>query len=157
MLSTTMSGARASTPKWTTSICPPFFFSSTALMLEEPTSRPTIDLLPNPNMCPPLQLPSSFDSCLGILFTSYFHLVGFFFHPLVEFRFLEAPAIAQFESRNFLLAYILVKRVRTHTQVLRRLANIHDFTRVGHKFVCLSHRTRTDSFGREFLKHCVSE
>src|SRR6185312_3128243 len=61
MESTTMSGARGSTPRWTTSICPPFFFSSTALMLEEPTSRPTIDLAPNPNMCPPLQLPGSFD------------------------------------------------------------------------------------------------
>jgi len=24
------------------------------LMLEEPTSRPTIDFDPNPNMCPPL-------------------------------------------------------------------------------------------------------
>src|SRR5215470_12938758 len=34
-------------------------FSSTALMLEEPTSRPTIDFDPNPNMCPPFVAPAS--------------------------------------------------------------------------------------------------
>jgi hypothetical protein len=28
----------------------PFRFNSTALILEEPTSRPTIDFDPNPNM-----------------------------------------------------------------------------------------------------------
>jgi len=49
--STTMSEDSGSRPKWDTSICPPFFFNSTALMLEEPTSRPTIDFDPIPNMC----------------------------------------------------------------------------------------------------------
>src|SRR6201988_623955 len=53
--STTISDDRGSRPRWATSICPPFFFSSTALMLEEPTSRPTIDFDPIPNMCPPLE------------------------------------------------------------------------------------------------------
>src|SRR5215813_10485843 len=127
MESTTMSGARASIPRCATSIWPPFFFSSTALMLEEPTSRPTIDFDPNPNMCPPLQLPGSFGRCLRILFVPDFHLVRLLFHPLVELRFFEAPAIAQLEGRDFLFAYVLVKRVRTHSQVLRRLADIHYF------------------------------
>src|SRR2546425_466571 len=54
MESTTMSEDSGSSPRWATSIWPPFFLSSTALMLEEPTSRPTIDFDPNPNMCPPL-------------------------------------------------------------------------------------------------------
>src|SRR5437588_11786177 len=54
--STTMSEESGSSPRWVTSICPPFFLSSTALMLEEPTSRPTIDFDPSPNMCPPLCL-----------------------------------------------------------------------------------------------------
>ena len=53
MESTTMSDDSGSRPRCATSICPPFFFSSTALMLEEPTSRPTMDFDPNPNMCPP--------------------------------------------------------------------------------------------------------
>ncbi len=52
--STTMSEESGSSPRCATSICPPFFLSSTALMLEEPTSRPTMDFDPIPNMCPPL-------------------------------------------------------------------------------------------------------
>src|SRR6266403_2470905 len=51
--STTMSEDNGSSPRCATSICPPFFLSSTALMLEEPTSRPTMDFDPIPNMCPP--------------------------------------------------------------------------------------------------------
>src|SRR5262249_41074606 len=66
-----------------------------------------------------------------------FSLGRFLFHPLVELRLLEAPAIAQLESRNFLFPYVLVKCVRTHSQVLRRLANIHHFSRVGHRFQTL--------------------
>ena len=50
----------------------------------------------------------------------------------------EAPTVAQLESGNLLLAYVLVKRVRTDSQVLRSLANVHDFPRVGHSFQTLS-------------------
>src|SRR5579863_5970442 len=132
MESTTMSGASISRPRCTTSIPLRPFFSSTALMLDDPTSRPTIVFDPNPNMCPPLLLPGSFGSRLRFLSALRFHLTGLLFHPLVELRFFEAPPVAQFESRNLLLPYILVKRVRTHSQVLRRLANIHHFPRVGH-------------------------
>src|SRR6202162_4412856 len=138
MESTTISGASGSRPRCATSIPLPPFLSSTALMLEDPTSRPTIVFDPNPNMCPPLRLPGSLSGCLRFLSALRFHLAGLLFHPLVELRFLEAPAVAQLESGNLLLAYILVERVRTHSQVLRSLANIHDFPRVGHSFQTLS-------------------
>src|SRR5271157_4411339 len=134
MESTTMSGASISRPRCTTSIPLRPFLSSHALMLEDPTSRPTIVFDPNPNMCPPLLLPGSFGSRLRFLSALRFHLAGLLFHPLVELRFLEAPAIAKFKSRNLLFAYVLVERVGTHSQVLRRLANIHDFPRVSHSF-----------------------
>src|SRR5207245_6074159 len=113
MESTTISGASGSRPRCATSTSRPFRFNSTALMLEEPTSRPTIVFDPNPNMCPPLLLRSgSLHSCSGFLLAPRFHFHGLFFYPLVELRFLEAPAIAQLERRNLLLIHVLVKRVR---------------------------------------------
>src|SRR5271154_252637 len=133
--STTMSEDSGSSPRCDTSICPPFFFNSTALMLEEPTSRPTIVFDPIPNMC----------ARLFVMLRSQLHLARLLFHPLVQLRLLEAPAVAQLESRNLLFAYVLVKRVRTHSQVLRRLTDVHHFSRVGHvslpQFLCLSTRT----------------
>src|SRR6266850_2508145 len=120
MESTTMSGAIGSRPRCATSIPWRVFLSSTALMLEEPTSRPTIVFDPNPNMCPPLLLRSgSLYGCSGFLFAPRFHFHGFFFHPLVELRFLEAPAIAKFERRNLLFIHVFVERVRTDSQVLQ--------------------------------------
>src|SRR6266852_4245375 len=132
MESTTISGASGSSPRCATSMPSRPRFSSTALMLEEPTSRPTIVFAPNPNMCPPLRLPGSFHGCLRSLLASYFHLVRLIFHPLIELRLLEAPAVAQLEGGDFLFPDVLVQRVRTHSQVLRRLANVHDFWRVAH-------------------------
>src|SRR5215467_1927365 len=149
MESTTISDDSGSSPRCATSICPPFFFSSTALMLEEPTSRPTIDFDPSPNMCPPLcwrgrlaravslNLPRRFGRRLGLPFHLRFHLARLLFHPLIQPRFLEAPAIAQLECGDFLLADVLVQSVRTHAQVLRRLANVHHFSRVGHSSFAL--------------------
>src|SRR5215471_16365121 len=130
--STTISGANGSKPRCATSIPARVRFSSTALMLEEPTSRPTIVFDPNPNMCPPLLSGSLSGRLRFLLAALHFHLVRFLFHPLVELRLLEAPAVAQLESRNGLLSHVLVERVRTHSQILRRLADIHDFARVGH-------------------------
>src|ERR1700693_2051945 len=52
--STTMSGAIGSRPGGGTLIPVRVLRSSTALMLEEPTSSPTIVFDPIPNMCPPL-------------------------------------------------------------------------------------------------------
>src|SRR5580692_4864194 len=137
MESTTISGASGSRPRCATSMPLRPFLNSTALILEDPTSRPTIVFDPNPNMCPPLLLPGSFSSRLRFVSAFRFHLAGFLFHPLIELRFLEAPAVAQLESGNLLLPYVFVERVRTHSQVLRRLANIHDFPRVGHSLQTL--------------------
>src|SRR5256886_3135395 len=134
MESTTISGAKGSSPRWATSIPSRPRFSSTALMLEDPTSRPTILFAPNPNMCPPLRLPGSFHGCLLLLLASGFHLVRLIFHPLIKLRLLEAPAVAQLEGGDFLFPDVLVQRVRTHSQVLRSLANVHHFPRVGHSF-----------------------
>src|SRR5438445_2540572 len=116
MESTTISGASASRPRCATSMPLRPFLSSTALMLEEPTSRPTIVFDPNPNMCPPLQLPGSLGSRLRFLLALRFHLVRLLFHPLVKRRLLEPPAVAQFESWNLLFAYVFVKRVRADSQ-----------------------------------------
>src|SRR5208283_331964 len=76
---------------------------------------------------------SGFARCLHFLFSACFHFHRLLFHPLIELGFLEAPAIAQLERRNLLLVHVLVQRVRTHSQILRSLANVHHFSRVGHK------------------------
>src|SRR5215467_1718146 len=121
--STTISDDSGSRPRWATSISPPFFFNSTALMLEEPTSRPTIDFDPSPNMCPPfvwrgrvaravsLNLPRCLGRRLGLPFRLRFHFARLLFHPLIQPRFLEAPTIAQLERRDFLLADVFVQSV----------------------------------------------
>src|SRR5580692_6752186 len=138
MESTTMSGAIGSRPRCATSIPARVLLSSTALMLDEPTSRPTIVFDPIPNMCPPLfyevrlRSSSSFSRCLNFLFSLRFRFHRLLFHPLIQLRFLEAPAIAQLERRNFLFVHVLVQSVRTHSQILRSLTNIHHFSRVGH-------------------------
>src|ERR1700693_3559381 len=60
------------------------------------------------------------------------HLARLLFHPLVQPRLLEAPAVAQLEGGNLLFPYVLVERVRTHSQIVRCLTNVHHFSRVGH-------------------------
>src|SRR5208337_427607 len=145
MESTTMSGAIGSSPRCATSIPVRVFLSSTALMLEDPTSRPTIVFDPLPNMCPPffcedrLRSSGSFPGCLDFLLALRFRFHRLLFHPLIQLRFLEAPAVAQLERRNLLLVHVLVQRVRTHSQILGSLANVHHFSRVGHN-VSPSHR-----------------
>src|SRR4029077_7037657 len=68
--STTMSEDSGSSPRCDTSIWLPFFFNSTALMLEEPTSRPTIVFDPIPNMCARLFYcdPAAFVAAFGLCF-----------------------------------------------------------------------------------------
>src|SRR5580658_2760811 len=138
MESTTISGAIGSRPRCATSIPVRVFLSSTALMLDEPTSRPTIVFDPIPNMSASLacevrlRSSGSLHRCLDFFLALRFRLHRLLFHPLIDLRFLEAPAVAQLERRNLLLVHIFVKRVRTHSQILRSLTNIHHFSRVGH-------------------------
>src|SRR5215831_5417052 len=52
------------------------------------------------------------------------------FHPLVQNGLLKLPAVPEFEGRDFLFRHVLVKRVRTDSQVLRSLSNVHYLTRI---------------------------
>src|SRR5215471_6788534 len=61
-----------------------------------------------------------------------FHLARLLFHPLIQLRLLEAPPIAQLERGNLLFADVLVQSVWAHAQILRRLANVHHFSRISH-------------------------
>src|SRR5208337_5369057 len=79
-----------------------------------------------------LRSSGSLHRCLDLLLAPRFHLHRLLFHPLIQLRFLEAPAVTQLEGRNLLLVHVLVQRVRTHSQILRSLANVHHFSRVGH-------------------------
>src|SRR5258708_28204178 len=88
--STTISGGNGSSPRWATSKPPRVFFNSTALMLEDPTSRPTIDFDPNPNMCPPLR--GRLRGRLSFCRRARFYRTRLLFHPLVQPRLLEPPA-----------------------------------------------------------------
>src|SRR5208282_3508357 len=115
--STTMSGAIGSSPRCATSIPVRVFLSSTALMLELPTSRPTIDFVPIPNMCPPrsqnsstrcLRCPRRFHRCFVFLSVPRLRFRRLLFHPVIDLRFLEPPPVAQLERRNFLLVHVLV-------------------------------------------------
>src|ERR1700722_12824960 len=149
MESTTRSGAIGSSPRCATSMPVRVFLSSTALMLEEPTSRPTIVFAPN--MCPPfpaparpasfallsLLLPCGFRRRLYLFLRQRFGFHRLLFHPLIQLRFLEAPAIAQLECRNFLFVHVLVQRIRTYSEILRSLANVHYFSRLSHDVVFL--------------------
>src|SRR5208282_3485252 len=150
MESTTRSGAIGSRPRCATSIPVRVFLSSTALILEEPTSRPTIVFAVIPNMCPPFALAGALPVGFLLLSRSLHGRLHFFlclrlgfhrllFHPLIEFRFLEPPAIPQLERRDFLFVHVLVQSVRTHSQVLRSLTNVHHFSRVAHA-IFLVHR-----------------
>src|SRR5579864_6243782 len=87
-----------------------------------------------------LNLSGGFHRRLRFPFRLRFHLARLLFHPLIQPRFLEPPAVPQLERGNFLFANVFVKRVRTHSQILRRLANVHHFSRVGHSSFLLSLR-----------------
>src|SRR5216684_2860187 len=123
--STTMSEDSGSSPRWDTSICPPFFFSSTALILEDPTSKPTIVFDPIPNMCARLcscgagTLPAQFVAPVSRrLFNSYSDPAAAF---VAAFALCFVPA-------SIWLDFVFVERVRTHSQVVRRLTNVHHFS-----------------------------
>src|SRR5437868_5901188 len=138
--STTMSDARGSTPMCATSISPWALRSSTALMLLEPMSKPTITFAP-PNK--PIRSSSvSCDRSRGprLLLAAAFADGALALHPTVQDGFLEFPAVPQFEGGNLFLVNVLVKCVGAHAKVLRSLANVHHFTRIGHKNLSPFHK-----------------
>src|SRR5207302_4028176 len=107
MESTTMSDPSGSTPNATTEISPLAFFSSTALMLLEPISNPTIAFAPpNPNMLPPYVLIALNTAltlrarccpcCLGTLLAFVFSAHTLAFHPGIQDRLLDLPAVPEF-------------------------------------------------------------
>src|SRR5260370_37683155 len=134
--STTMSEASGSRPTCTTSTSPRLFFNSTALMLLEPMSRPTIDFdppIPNINIA---SVPSRRGSCgPGFLLASAFPHTALTLHPRIQDRLLELPAVGQLDGRNLLFVDVLVQRVRTHAQVWCGLANVHHLTRICHTYL----------------------
>src|SRR5438270_1629652 len=78
--------------------------------------------------------------CPGLLLGAlWFSGRTLLFHPLVQNGLLEFPAIAQLEGRDLLFVHVFVERVRTYAEVLRRLADIHHFTRIcAHRCLALS-------------------
>ena len=52
---------------------------------------------------------------------------GLLIHPVIQPRLLEPPAIPQLERRNEILGGILIERIRTDTQIVRRLPDVHYF------------------------------
>src|SRR5262245_26232316 len=110
-----------------------------ALMQLEPMSNPTI-VFPDPNIA----IPPCLMSVFGFLHLTYAgrlrrswpflgnaHVHGaLLFHPLVQNRLLELPAVPELEGRDFFFRHVLVERVRTDPQVLRSLSNVHYLTRI---------------------------
>jgi hypothetical protein len=138
MESTTISAPAVPVQMCATSMPLRPFFSSTALMLEEPTSRPTMAFRSESKHVPAFTAaPAALGSRLRFRFALISIWLDFSSIHWSRVDFLKAPAIAQLEAGNLLLADVLVKRVRTHAQVLRRLANVHHFSRVGHNSFCL--------------------
>src|SRR4051794_27088438 len=138
--STTMSEARGSTPMCATSISPWALRSSTALMLLEPMSRPTIVFAP-----PNKPIRSSSVSCgrsrgPRLLLAPALADGALALHPAVQDGLLELPPVPQLEGGNLFLVHVLVKCVRAHAEVLRSLANVHHFTRIGHKNLSPFHK-----------------
>src|SRR6478672_5786621 len=125
-------------------------FNSTALMLLDPTSRPTMDCFPN--MSHPSELRRRYRARLGFLPFSRSARHALALHPGIEHGAFELPPVAQLESRNPFLVHILVERVRAHAEILRGLANVHHFRRFGHKalpFFCTRPPPAPEAFSRK--------
>src|SRR3954468_1792915 len=149
--STTMSEASGSTPMCATSISPWALRSSTALMLLEPMSRPTIVFAPPNKPIRSSSVPSYRSRGLRLLFAAAFADGALALHPAIQDGLLELPAVPQFESRDLFLVNVLVKCVRAHAEVLRCLAYVHHFTRIGHKNLSPFHRLMHSRLRREIL------
>jgi len=53
--------------------------------------------------------------------------VGLAVHPFIEAAALEAPAISKFEGRNEALGGVFVEGVGRDAEIVRGLADVHDF------------------------------
>src|SRR4029077_16488586 len=120
--STTVSCAKCSVPKLTSSYPPLVDFSSTALIELEPMSNPTNCLLlpPNNDITRPLS-PTPQDLPAPL------HLTHLALHPAVQDGLPKFPTIAEFKCRNLAFGDVTVQRVRGDTQILRRLPHVHHF------------------------------
>src|SRR5260370_6137073 len=103
-----------------------------------------------------LSVPRNGPRRFGLLLTPAFSGRALVFHPLVELRLLELPAITQFECRNLGLGDVLIKGVGTYSQILRGLPDVHYFSRLGHKIVspfrrCDSRQAR----GKQHQDRCL--
>ena len=54
------------------------------------------------------------------------------FHPAVQNRFPQFPAVAKFKRGYFAFRNVAVQRIRADTQILRRLSHVHYFARFHH-------------------------
>src|ERR1700756_1773049 len=126
--STTVSCAKCSVPKLTSSYPPLVDFSSTALIELEPMSSPTNCLLfpPNNDITRPLSpTPAKLAAPL--------HLTHLAFHPAVQDGFPKFPTVAKLECGNLAFSDVTVQRIRGDSQILRRLPHIHHFARFTHE------------------------
>src|ERR1700676_528362 len=126
--STTVSCAKFSVPKLTSSYPPLVDFSSTALIELDPMSSPTNCLLfpPNNDITRPLsptlaKLPAPL------------HLAHLAFHPAIQDGLPKFPTIAEFECGNLAFSDVTVQRIRGDSQILRRLPHVHHFARFTHE------------------------
>src|SRR5580698_1537183 len=63
----------------------------------------------------------------------YVRLAHLAFHPAVQDRLAQFPAIAELECGNLAFGDVTVERIRANPQILRRLPHIHDFARFIHE------------------------
>src|SRR4030081_402672 len=131
--STTVSCASGSIPKLTSSYPAFVDFSSTALIELEPISSPTNCLPfrpPSANISRPLSPSLASKSELPAPRVRLAHLP---LHPAVQNRFTKFPSVAQLERRYFAFSDVTVQRIRRDPQILRRLSDVHHFSRFIHE------------------------
>src|SRR5215475_2253909 len=68
----------------------------------------------------------------SLLTTLGVHLAHLAFHPAVQNRLAQLPAVTQLERWNFAFGDVAIERVRADAQILRRLPHIHHFARFAH-------------------------
>src|SRR5689334_9044426 len=99
----------------------------------EPMSRPTICLLFFPPNSPiAASLLTVVLATRAGLPASPDRLAHFPFHPAVQDRFPQFPAVAKLKCGYLAFRNVTVQRIRGDTQILRRLSYVHYFARFHH-------------------------